>query len=162
PTSACRMLRPGFFERGRRPMRGNTIEFDPLPRATGLGLKRARIGICRLPRWGPRRVGLLLLALVALPWVPSPGPSLGARPARRVRGVGDSAILTFAFAPHGATIATIQIDGRVALRDAAGGAGAHAVLDHRGQAWALALAPDGRSLAVGGTEPDVLLCDVEA
>ena len=66
---------------------------------------------------------MLLLALIVFPWLPIPGPPNGVMPARRIRGVGEPAILTFAFAPDGATIATIQLDGRVALRDTAGGAG---------------------------------------
>jgi WD40 repeat protein len=110
--------------------------------------------------WSRGRIGLLLLGLIVLPWLPVFGPPRGATPARRVRGVGDTTILTFAFAPHGATIATIQTDGRVALQDAAGGASAHSFLDHRGFALALAFAPDGRSLAVGGAEPDILLYEV--
>src|SRR5262249_19397763 len=89
-------------------------------------------------------------------------PPGDAMPARRVRGVGDIAIRTFAFAPDSQTIATIQTDGRAALRGAAGGAGAPSFLDHRGFARALACAPDGRSLAVGGLEPDILLYDARA
>src|SRR5262249_43163008 len=119
-------------------------------------------GIARFRMWSRERIGLLLLALIVLPWLPICGPPRDLTPARRVRGVGDPAILAFAFAPDGATIATIQADGRVALQDVAGGGGAHAFLDHRGFALALAFAPDGRSLAVDGAEPDILLYDVGA
>jgi WD40 repeat protein len=81
---------------------------------------------------------------------------------RQVRGVKDIAILTFAFAPGSESIATIQLDGRVALREAAGGADVRFFLDYRSPAQALAFAPDGRSLAVGGTETDIFLFDVGA
>src|SRR5262249_41905004 len=77
-------------------------------------------------------------------------------------GVGDSAILAFAFAPDGAAIATIQIDGRVALRDPTGGPSGRPFLAHPGDAYALASAPDGRSLAVGGAELDAFMDDVSA
>ena len=143
-------------------MRGDTTDFGPIPGAAEEGPTRARSGTPRLPWWGRGWIGLLILALLALPWLPTSLPPGDATPARRVRGGGDLAIVTFAFAPRGATIATIQTDGRVALRDAGGGASAQSFLDHRGFALALAFSPDGRSLAVGGAEPDIFLYDVEA
>jgi dipeptidyl aminopeptidase/acylaminoacyl peptidase len=101
------------------------------------------------------------VALIVLPWLKTFAPRRDANPVRRVRGVGDLPIVNFAFAPDGATIATMQ-DWRVALRDTAGRAGAPSFLDHRGPALALAFAPGGRSLAVGGVEPDILLYDLGA
>src|SRR5262249_24489724 len=97
-----------------------------------------------------------------LPWLPISGLPDDARPARRIRGVGDPAIVTFAFAPDGPTIAPRQTDGRVALRGAAGGAGGHSFVNHRGFAQALAFSPDGRWLAVGGAEPDIVLYDLRS
>jgi WD40 repeat protein len=143
-------------------MRGDTTDLRPILGAAEAWSMRSRSGISRLPLWSRRGIGLLLLGLIVLPWLPIWGPPRDATPARRVRGVGDAPILTFAFPPDGATIATIQMDGRVALRDTAGGAGAPTFLDHPGYAWALAFSPDGRSLAVGGAEPDIFLYDVEA
>src|SRR5262249_5251531 len=99
-------------------------------------------------------IGLLLLGLIVVPWLPIPGP-----PVREVR---DSAILTFAVSPDGKAIATAQRDGRVALRNATGGASTRSFLDHRGPAQATAFSRDGRSLAVGGAEPDIFLYDVKA
>jgi WD40 repeat protein len=142
-------------------MRGDTTDFGPIPGAAEEGPGRSRIGIARFPMWRRGRVGLLLLVLIVLPWLPISGPSRDVTPAKRVRGVGDTAVVAFAFAPDGSTIATIQADGRVALRGAAGG-GAHSFLTHRGPALAMVFAPDGRSLAAGGIEPDVLLHDLGA
>jgi WD40 repeat protein len=123
---------------------------------------RYRIGIPRFPWGGHSWLGLPLFGLIVLPWLPIFGPPEDARPARRIRGLGDAPILAFAFAPDGATIATIQMDGRVPLRDAAGGAGAPSLLEHHGFALALAFSPDGRSLAVSGAESDLVLHDVRA
>ena len=139
-----------------------TTDFGPIPEAGEGGPRRTRIGIARFATWSRRRIGLFLLVLIVLPWLPICGPPRDLTPSRRVRGVGDPAILTFAFAPDGATIATIQTDGRVVLQGVAGGGAAHAFLDHRGFALALAFAPDGRSLAVGGLESDILLYDVRS
>jgi WD40 repeat protein len=109
--------------------------------------------------WNRKWIGVLLLGLIVLPWLPIFGRPRDATPPRQVRGIGEAPILAFAFSPDGTTIATIQVDGRVALRDAAAGLSAHSFLDYRGPAQALAFSPDGRSLAVGGVEPDIFLYD---
>jgi WD40 repeat protein len=141
-------------------MRRDTTECEPILGSAEEGPRRSRIGISRLPWWCRRRIGLLLLGLIVLPWLPIFGPPRDATPARRLRGVGDAPILDLAFAPDGSAIATLQVDGRVALRDAMWNASADSFLGHRGPAQALAFLPDGRSLAVGGTEPDILLYDL--
>jgi hypothetical protein len=124
-------------------MRGATANHGPIPWAAGERPTRTRVGIARWQWWSCKWIALLLLALVVLPWLPISRPPIDAARTRRARRVGDTAILTFAFAPHGETIATIQTDWRVALRDAAGGVGAHSFLDHPGPAWA-PRQPDGR------------------
>ena len=115
-------------------MRRDTIDFRPIAGAAEERLRRSRIGISRLPSWSRSGIGLLLLALIVLPWLPVSRPPSDAAPAKRVRGVGALAILTFAFAPHGETIATIQMNGRVALRAQAGGASSVYLLDYTGPA----------------------------
>ena len=117
---------------GASPPRRDPTDFGPIPGAAEAGPSRSRIGSSRWPVWTRRRIGLLLLGLAVLPWLPISRPPGDATPARRVRGVGDVPILTFAFAPDGATIATIHANRRVALRDVAGDAGVHSFLDHRG------------------------------
>jgi len=123
--------------------------------------KRSRIGSSEVPFCRSRRIALFLLGVIVLPWLPIWGPPSDAT---RVPGSGDAPILGFAFAPDGASVATIQVDGRVALRDTAACLSAHSFLDYcgPGPAQALAFSPDGRSVAVGGVEPDIFLYDVRA
>ncbi len=142
-------------------MRRHTSGFGPTRRGVQQVPMRFQIGVVRLPWCSRYRIGLLLLAVMVLTWPPRFGPLSDRAPARWVRGIGDFAILTFAFAPDGRTIATIQTDGRVALLDAAGDGGGPVFLDHRGNATCLAFSPDGRSLAVGGPERDVWLYDLK-
>jgi WD40 repeat protein len=138
-------------------MRFNTNHFGPISAGAKEGPRRSWTGIFRLPRWPLGPIGLLLLGLIVLPWLPIPGP-----PVRQVRGVKKSPILTFAVSPNGKAIATVQRDGRVALRHATGGASTSSFLDHSGAAQAIAFSRDGRSLAVGGADADIFLFDVEA
>src|SRR6516165_5727377 len=90
------------------PVRHDATEIGRIPGAGEDGPRHSRIGIARLPRWGRGRTGLLLLVLIAVPWLPLCGPPRHAGPPRRIRGVGYAPIMAFAFAPDGATIATIQ------------------------------------------------------
>jgi WD40 repeat protein len=64
------------------------------------------------------------------------------------------------FASDGQTLATIQMDLRAALWDTTGGGRLIRVLGYQGRARALAFSPDGRSLMVGGSEPDILRYDL--
>jgi WD40 repeat protein len=133
---------------------------DPGPiSAADEGPRRSRLEISWVPPWSRRGIGMILLGLLVLPWLPILGPPCDATPKKQARGIGDVRVLAFAFAAEGETIATIQMDGRVALRDAAGDRSRPSFLDDRGHAWALASSPDGRTLAVGGREPDILLYD---
>ena len=97
-------------------MRGATADHGPIPWAAGEGPMRCRVGIARLPWWSCKWIALLLLALVVLPWLPISKPRSAAARSRGARGVGDTAILAFAFAPDGKTIATILLYDRFVRR----------------------------------------------
>jgi WD40 repeat protein len=144
-------------------MRSDTSDSGAIHWAGNEWPRRSPIGASRLPWCSPIQIGLLLFALLVWPWLSTFGPASGPTSVRRIRGAGDKAIQTFAFAPDGRTIATLQTDGRVALRGTAGDGGASSFfLENRGHAVGLAFAPDGRSLALSGQDRDVLLYDVRA
>jgi hypothetical protein len=140
----------------------DTADFGAVPGPGQEGPRRARIGRLQAPLLTCRRIGLLLLAVVVLAWLPIFGSADDPTPARRLRGVGQAPILGFELSPDGALIATIQMDRRVALRDAASGLGAVSFLVKGGLAHAHAFSPDGRSLALGRIEPDIVLYDLRA
>src|SRR5262245_40637028 len=144
------------------PPGGDATDSGPLLGGANDVPRRSRVGISRFAMWTRGRIGALLLGLIVLSCLPLFGPPGDATLARRIPGAGDTAILTFAFAPAGATIASIQTDGRVTLRDAGSGVSDHSFLDYPSFALALAFAPDGRSLAVGSAEPDILVYDIGA
>src|SRR6516165_8065928 len=135
----------------------DATDLGPIPGSAEAGPRRSRIGSSRVSLWNRRRIGLLVLGVIVLPLLPILGSERDATPTRWARGVGDAQTLAFAFAPDGETIATVLTDGRVALRDAASGGGTTDLLDYPGYAWALAYSRDGRTLAVGGDGPDILL-----
>ena len=143
------------------PPRRDPTDLGPKPEAADEGAMRARIGTSRWPV-DPR---------ADRPAPPGAHrPALAADlPAVRGRQAGDTDPRDrgcprpgVCVRPRWRPIATIQWGGHVALRDTAGGPGAPLFLDHGGHARGLAFSPDGRSLAVGGDEPDILLYDVKA
>jgi hypothetical protein len=143
-------------------MRRDTSDFSPSPihRTAEEMSTQSPFGVSRLPWFSPSRIGLLFSALVVWPWLSTFGPARGRTPARRIRGAGDKAIQAFAFARDGQRIATIQTDGRVALRGASGDGGTASFLEHRGHAVSLAFSPDGRSLASGSADSSGLVWDL--
>src|SRR5262249_17523139 len=93
------------------PPRRDMTDYAPILGAPGEGPGKFRSGTSGVALCNPTRIGLLVLVVIVLPWLPILGPPGDATRARRARGVGDLAILTVAFAPRGETIATIQTDG---------------------------------------------------
>jgi WD40 repeat protein len=104
-------------------------------------------------------VWLVFIAIV-LVWSAPRKPAADDVPVQLARGDPGVEAFAFAFSPVDRTIATAQVDGPIALRDATGGWSIRRFLHDRRRAGAVTFSPDGRFLALGGVEPDVLLCDV--
>jgi WD40 repeat protein len=103
---------------------------------------------------------LIALAMIGLAWLSSLEPGRGSARMRLARGDPQTQAIAFAFSPEGTTIATVPAEGRVALRSPIDGWSLQRYLGDRGHAWAVAFAPDGRSLALGGNEPGIIVCDL--
>src|SRR5262249_31229237 len=119
----------------------------------------ARVGRARPFRVNYGLAALIGVAMLGLAWF----ADLDSGPASQLaRGYGDppAQTIALAFSPDGTTIATTHTDGRAALRSPTEGWSLQRFLGDRGHAWAVAFAPDGRSLALGGLEPDITLCDL--
>src|SRR5215471_7796245 len=140
-------------------MRPESSDHAPEPGKRPLGQKRARRGRARLS-WVDRK----LAALIGLAWLPDPDSGRTPARVRMARGDGDRRAQTLAFAisPDGTTIETTHTDGRVALRSPTEGWSLQRFRGDRGNAWAVAFSPDGRSLALGGFGPDIVLCDLRS
>jgi WD40 repeat protein len=121
---------------------------------------RARVGRVNTPLVSRRAVILIGVAAIGMIWrfhlEPAPEPAR----MRKVLGDPQSQTIAFAVSTDRTTIATAHSDGGVALRSRAEGWNLHRLLNDRGLIWALAFAPDGRSLALGGAEPDITVCDL--
>ncbi len=115
----------------------------------------------RLDRLAPRRlIGRLLLmltAVVGLPWLPILVEPPENQSMKRLPGVTGSPLLRMAIAPNGQILATIDDRGCVALQPIEEGTDPGRRLDVPGFARAIAFSPDGRTLAVGQTNADLLL-----
>jgi WD40 repeat protein len=139
---------------------------DPADRGLGPARTRVRERVGRArPSWVSREMAILIgAAMIGLAWLST--LDSGRAPARMHLARGEDnprrqlTALALAFSPDGTTIATINSDGRVALRDPSEGRGLR-FLGYGGFVWALAFSPDGRRLALGGFGPDITVCDLE-
>lgn len=121
-------------------------------------LKKARRGRLQVPVWDRRLIGLLFAGGIIVCCFPISMPGAKGTPNRLVRGGHDASTLSIAFSPDGTSMATTHGDGRVAIRDMASGWGVRRTLKDRDHCRVAAYSPDG-SLALGGVESDIVLCD---
>lgn len=120
---------------------------------------------CRVGRPGRRRIGrgrltLILGAAVGLPCLHALDPTPPDLPMRRVVGQSGAMIRGFALSPDGFSVVMADHLGSVTLRSAARGWEVDRLFHTRGKP--LAFSPDGRQLAIGGTELDVAWYDPTA
>jgi hypothetical protein len=77
-----------------------------IPGAAEEGPSRFRIGRSQVAMCNRRWIGLLVLGVIVLPWLPIFRPPSGTMPTKRAPGVGDALTLALAFAPDGRSLAS--------------------------------------------------------
>ncbi len=123
----------------------------------GARLRRSRAGTAELTPWRWSRIVVLVGAALGLTWLPTRDPPPEDLPMQRARDRPGATIWRLAFSPGGRALATVDDHGRVALWRAEPRWSIDRTIDARGAA--VAFAPGSGLLAVGGTGPDVILCD---
>ena len=116
----------------------------------------ARTVRARFPIWNWVRIGLAIGVAVLLIWLPPTDQVRALRPAHHAPGISPSPIIRLAFAPDAQTIATVDDHERIELRRL-DGSGPTIPIDGVDHVKAIAFSPDGRYLAVGRRETDVVL-----
>jgi WD40 repeat protein len=107
-------------------------------------------------------LALIFLCAIILPWFSILEPLGESAPMLLARGLPGVQTPVFSFAPDGETIATIDSEGRVALRGLTNGSSITRFLHYKGFAWSAAFSPNGHLLAVGGTTPDIIMYDIRS
>lgn len=116
----------------------------------------ARTVRARFPIWNWARIGLAIGVAALLAWLPPTDEVKALRPAHHAPGISPSPIIRLAFAPDAQTIATVDDRERIELRRL-DGSGSTIPIDGVDHVKAIAFSPDGRYLAVGRRETDVVL-----
>ena len=107
-----------------------------------------------------RLAGVTAVGVLIIPWI-----ATWKEPVDRARtppphGGQNTRILGMAFSPDGKTIAASRDDQSVILRNLVRRETVARQIACPIDAFVLTFSPDGRFLALGGTQPDILLCDL--
>jgi WD40 repeat protein len=140
-------------------MRTHALESDEAAGPGGSGGKRWRVVRTRLFVWNRRWLGLFLVWLILLPWLPVPRSRPAIQPSCRVPGATGAPIVGLAFDADGRTLSTLDDRGLVTLWDGSRGWSTGRSFHVTGHVTAIAPMPDGRYLAAIFNEPDVVLSD---
>ena len=144
-------------------MRRDTSDPLPQPAYCGRFPTRERMQPTRL-RWANRNSLLMGLVLIGVVWFMDGESGLPPPQPRLARGSGEPEtwITRFAFSTDGNTVTTLRSDGTVALRSPTEGWSFRPLLGYPGRATALSFAPGGQLLAIGGSRPEIILCDLQS
>ena len=143
-------------------MRHHAIGLGPSLCLDDAGRKRVRMGRLRVPFSDPRLIGMLFAGGIVLACIPIPRPGAESFPGRLARSGLEAPTLSIVFSPNGKSMATTHADGRVAIRDVASGWSLGRFFKDRDHYRVAAYSPDGNSLALGGVETDIVLCDLRS
>src|SRR5262245_31905297 len=132
-------------------MRAQKTDPAPEPGSYGLVPARGRMGNARLRLLNRELAILIGLTVIGMICLSNSESGPAPRRMRIARGSGDprGRTISSAFSPDGRTVATIDEDGRVALRRLTEGSSLPRFLGDRGFTLALAFSPDSRLLALG-------------
>jgi WD40 repeat protein len=131
------------------------VDDDPIDK------KGAGTGRVRLRLVDRKLAGMFVAAAVVLPWVivvPDANDHMTTSADNLTKGVP---ITSFAFSPDNTLVAATDTNQRAALCNRAEYGSGGRFLATKGHAWAVAFSPDSRYLALGGVEPDIILCDLK-
>ena len=142
-------------------MRVFSIHFAQRPACDDVGPRKSSTGHSTLSLFNCRLAGLLLVSAIALAWCSRLGLTCGPDVGSETRTASDASTIAYTFSPDRQTIATTDTSQRAALWRSVDGGCVRRFLETRGHAWAVAFSPDGLSLALGGVEPDIILCDLK-
>jgi WD40 repeat protein len=144
-------------------MRRITIHRRLIQEHRGLGAEERReAGFSKLRIFDLKLLGAIAAALTALATLSIREPVQALAPARVARGEVGAFITSLASSPTSARIATTNDAGRIAIRAIESGWQIERFLDFPGYAKAVALSPDGQTLAALGSAPGICLWDLRS
>ena len=123
---------------------------------------RQSAGFSKLFIFDVRLLGAFGLVVIVLVWLWKHEPVKLRAPSRIARGKVGLHINSLAIAPKGEHMATITMDGQLALRTPNSGDQTERFLDFPGYARGVAFSPDGRSLAAAGWAPGICIWDLRS
>ncbi|MHB1558506.1 MAG: WD40 repeat domain-containing protein [Isosphaeraceae bacterium] len=141
-------------------MRSHELADGPGSRYPTIGSGRWNSTHVGIVFWNRRRLGLVLVLLILLPWIPTPGSVPTSGPARRLRFRQGDYLIRVAFAPDGRSLATTDIQGRVSLLPLGEEGDGEQGLGDQGHGRVLAYSPDGRYLLMAGDTAGIVRCDL--
>ncbi len=118
-----------------------------------------KLGRVRLSLVDYRLAGVTLVAALTVPWMAA-WKDNDRDAATLARGCQPARILGLAFSPDGKTVATSRNDRTVVLRNVTDGATITRLTTCPSDLFVAVFSPDSRFLALGGTQPDILLWDL--